>query len=345
LLGFWGIAAMSSRPAERPKAADPIASALRTLAAERDGIAALSEAIGNGLGPHFAAAVELMAGTSGRIIVTGMGKSGHVGRKFAATLASTGTPAYFVHPAEASHGDLGMIQPQDVIIALSWSGETTELSDILAYAKRYRVKTVAVTANALSALARQSDIALVLPSAQEACPNGLAPTTSTTMQMVLGDALAVALLEARGFSAQDFRLFHPGGRLGAQLKQVRDVMHTAHLPIVRLGTRLDAAYAQAAAARDKSGQEFGSLIVVDADGKLAGIVTDGDLRRHLGPDLVSKRVDDLMTRTPRTLPPDALLATALEIQESRKITMLIVVEDDRPVGLVRYLDLLRAGVA
>ena len=177
---------------------------------------------------------------------------------------------------------------------------------------------MAVTANALSALARQSDIALVLPTSQEACPNGLAPTTSTTMQMVLGDALAVALLEARGFSAQDFRLFHPGGRLGAQLKQVRDVMHTEHLPIVRLGTRLDTAYAQAAAARDKSGQEFGSLIVVDADGKLAGIVTDGDLRRHLGPDLVSKRVDDLMTRTPRTLPPDALLATALEIQESRR---------------------------
>jgi arabinose-5-phosphate isomerase len=336
---------MSSTPAKRPKAADPIASALRTLSVERDGIAALADAIADGLGAPFAAAVSLISGASGRVIVTGMGKSGHVGRKFAATLASTGTPAYFVHPSEASHGDLGMIQPQDVIVALSWSGETTELSDILAYAKRYRVKTVAVTANPLSTLARQADIALVLPTAQEACPNGLAPTTSTTMQGVLGDALAVALLEGRGFSAQDFRQFHPGGRLGAQLKQVRDVMHTEHLPIVKLGTRLDAAYAEAAAARAKSGQEFGSLIVVNGDGTLAGIVTDGDLRRHLGPDLVSKLVDDLMTRTPRTLPPDALLATALEIQESRKITVLIVVENDRPVGLVRYLDLLRAGAA
>jgi arabinose-5-phosphate isomerase len=327
----------------RPKAestADPIASARRTLAAERDGLAALIDAIGNGLRAPFVAAVDLIARAKGRVVVTGIGKSGHVARKVAATLASTGTPAHYVHPAEASHGDLGMVQPEDVILALSWSGETTELADLIAYAKRFRVGLVGITANAASTLARQADIALVLPKAQEACPNGLAPTTSTTMQLALGDALAVSLLEQRGFTAHDFRVFHPGGKLGAQLKLVRDVMHVGErLPLVSAGARMDAAI------EEISRKGFGSVIVVNEDGTLAGIVTDGDLRRNLRADLRTLSVSDIMTRTPRTIAPDDLLATALEIQESSKITALIVVENKRPVGLVHYLDLLRAGAA
>ncbi|HKH96316.1 MAG TPA: KpsF/GutQ family sugar-phosphate isomerase [Beijerinckiaceae bacterium] len=327
----------------RPKAestADPIASARRTLAAERDGLGALIDAIGNGLGAPFVAAVDRIARAKGRVVVTGIGKSGHVARKVAATLASTGTPAHYVHPAEASHGDLGMVQPEDVILALSWSGETTELADLIAYAKRFRVGLVGITANAASTLARQADIALVLPKAQEACPNGLAPTTSTTMQLALGDALAVALLEQRGFTAHDFRVFHPGGKLGAQLKLVRDVMHVGErLPLVSAGARMDAAI------EEISRKGFGSVIVVNEDGTLAGIVTDGDLRRNLRPDLGTLPVVAIMSRKPRTIAPDDLVAKALEIQESAKITALIVAQDNRPVGLVHYLDLLRVGVA
>ena len=323
----------------RPDAA-PVESALRTLAAERDGLTTLMEAISDGLGPAFTAAVEHIGAARGRVIVTGIGKSGHVGRKIAATLASTGTPSYFVHPGEASHGDLGIVQPGDVILALSWSGETTELADLIAYATRFRVGLVAITASVESTLGRQADVCLALPRAREACPNGLAPTTSTTMQLALGDALALALLERRGFSAQDFRIFHPGGKLGAQLKLVRDAMHTGdRLPLVPVGTRMDAAIAEI------SRKGFGSVIVVEADGRLAGIVTDGDLRRNLRPDLNALPVEAVMSRTPRTVAPDALLAQALEIQESAKVTALIVVENGRPVGLVHYLDLLRAGVA
>jgi arabinose-5-phosphate isomerase len=319
---------------------DPVASALRTLATERDGLGVLVEAVGNGLGAPFAAAVDLLGRARGRVIVTGMGKSGHVARKIAATLASTGTPAHYVHPAEASHGDLGMVQPEDAIVALSWSGETTELADLIAYAKRFRVGVVAVTANAASTLARQADVALVLPKAQEACPNGLAPTTSTTMQLALGDALAVALLEQRGFTAHDFRVFHPGGKLGAQLKLIRDVMHTGErLPLVRLGATMDEAIVEISA------KGFGSVVVVNEDGTLAGIVTDGDLRRNLRPDLGTLPVEAIMSRKPRTIAPDDLVAKALEVQESAKITALVVVEDGRPVGLVHYLDLLRIGVA
>lgn len=317
-----------------------IASALGTLAAERDGLSALMEAVENGLGEPFGRAVTLIHAAAGRVIVTGMGKSGHVGRKIAATLSSTGTPAHFVHPGEASHGDLGAVQRDDVILALSWSGETTELADIVAYAKRFRVSLVAVTSGAASTLAQQAEVCLALPKAREACPNGLAPTTSTTMQLALGDALAVALLERRGFTAEHFRTFHPGGKLGAQLKHVRDVMHVgARLPMVPVGT------AMSTAIQEISAKGFGSVIVVDGDGRLAGIVTDGDLRRNLRPDLEALPVEAIMTRRPRVIGPDALLAQALEIQESAKITALVVVEEERPVGLVHYLDLLRAGVA
>lgn len=320
---------------------DPaVSSALRTLGAERDGLTALMDAIGNGLGAVFTAAVETIAASSGRVIISGMGKSGHVARKMVATFASTGTPAHYVHPAEASHGDLGMIQPNDVIIALSWSGETTELSDLIGYSKRFRVPLIALTSNAESTLGHASDLCLALPKAEEACPNGLAPTTSTTMQLALGDALAIALLEKRGFTAEHFRVFHPGGKLGARLKLVRDVMHkNERLPLIAVDALMSAAI-------EEIGRKgFGSVIVVNPDGTLAGIVTDGDLRRNLRPDLGSLAVSSIMTRKPRTIEPDDLLATALEIQETSKITALIVVENERPVGLVHYLDLLRVGAA
>lgn len=327
-------------PVTRLRLPRPAASALRTIATERDGLAALADEIGNALGERFAEAVAMIMRATGRVIATGMGKSGHVGRKIAATLTSTGTPAYFVHPGEASHGDLGVIQREDVILALSWSGETVELTDIVAHAKRFRVKLIAVTANSNSTLAREADVALVLPSAREACPNGLAPTTSTTMQMVFGDALAVALLEGRGFSAQDFGLLHPGGKLGAKLKHARDVMHIgARLPLIALGARMQEAI------EEMSRKGFGCVIVVDSAGDLAGIITDGDLRRHLRPDLEDLCVDEVMTRDPRTIRPETLLAAVLDIQETSRITSLVVVEDAKPIGLVHYLDLLRAGVA
>ncbi len=332
------MALVQPTPSSSPDQA--VSSALRTLGTERDGLAVLMDAIGGDLAPVFTAAVETIAAASGRIIVSGMGKSGHVARKIAATFASTGTPSHYVHPAEASHGDLGMVQPEDVIIALSWSGETTELADLIGYAKRFRVPLVALTSNPASSLGHAADLCLTLPKAKEACPNGLAPTTSTTMQLALGDALAIALLEKRGFTAEHFRVFHPGGKLGARLKLVRDIMHkNERLPIIGVDARMDEAI-------DEIGRKgFGSVIVVHPDGTLAGIVTDGDLRRNLRADLRTLAVSDIMTRTPRTIAPDDLLASALEIQETSKITALIVVENKRPVGLVHYLDLLRAGVA
>jgi arabinose-5-phosphate isomerase len=318
-----------------------VVSALRTIGMEREGLACLMHEVSAGLGEQFAAAVKKIVEAPGRVILTGMGKSGHIGRKIAATLASTGTPALYVHPAEASHGDLGMVQPEDVVLALSWSGETAELADIINYVKRFRVGLVAITSNRNSTLGRQADICLALPRAKEACPNGLAPTTSTAMQLALGDALAVALLESRGFSAHEFSIYHPGGRLGASLRQVREVMHTGtQLPLVREGTSMRAAVAEI----DAKG--FGSVVVVDANGFLAGIVTDGDLRRNaFRGDLDQVSVDAVMSANPRTVAPETLLSKALEIQESLKITVLIVVEENRPVGLVHYHDLLRSGVA
>jgi len=317
------------------------ASALRTIATERAGLDALHQAIGNGLAQPFAAAVEMIRAASGRVIVTGMGKSGHVGRKIAATLASTGTPSYFVHPAEASHGDLGMVQPEDVVIALSWSGEAVELSAIVGYTRRFRVGLIAITANRDSALGREADVPLVLPKAEEACPNGLAPTTSTTMQMALGDALAVALLEARGFSRQDFYVYHPGGKLGAQLKTVATIMHSGErLPVVGE----TAAMADVVSMITAKG--FGCAVVIDADGKLTGVVTDGDLRRKHGAGWGGRLARDVMTRDPRKIAPDALTAEALEMVNRLRVTALIVADaDDRPVGLVHVHDLLALGVA
>ncbi len=309
------------------------------LAIEAAGLRALAA----GLGPEFSRAVDHLAGASGRIVVSGMGKSGHVARKIAATLASTGTPALFVHPAEASHGDLGMILPGDAVLALSNSGETAELADIVAHARRFGLKLVAITTRVGSTLARAADVALLLPAAAEACPMGLAPTTSTTMQMALGDALAVALLKRRGFTEADFRRFHPGGRLGARLRRVRDLMHAGEaVPLSELGTPMDRALVLMTEKR------FGCLGVTDDGGILRGIITDGDLRRAMGPDLLTRPVDEVMTRAPRTIGPDALAAEALHAMNAheRPVTALFVVEPDGKVaGILHIHDLLRAGLA
>jgi arabinose-5-phosphate isomerase len=317
-----------------------IESALRTLEAEGEGIGALAAALRDGLGRSLVAAVKMMRDARGRVIVTGMGKSGHVGRKVAATFASTGTPAFFVHPGEASHGDLGMITADDVIVALSWSGETAELKDLTDYSRRFRIGLIAVTAKADSTLAHAADVALVIPAAREACPHNLAPTTSTLMQHALGDALAIALLESRGFTALDFRVFHPGGRLGALLKFVRDIMHTGdEIPLAGLGTPMSEAIAEMTA------KTFGCVGIIDRDGNLAGIITDGDLRRHMSPRLLDLKVEEIMTRQPITVRPDQLVSEALELLNTSKKTQLIVVEADKPVGVVHFHDLLRAGVA
>ena len=333
---------MTSSSALSSVASQAKASALRTLGLERAGIAAIEAALMlNGLGDRFADAVALIGAAPGRVIVTGMGKSGHIGRKITATLASTGQPATFVHPGEASHGDLGMIQAGDVILALSWSGETAELADIITYSRRFRIGLVAITSNADSALGSEADICLTLPKSEEACPNGLAPTTSTTMQLALGDALAIALLEAKGFTAQDFRVFHPGGKLGAKLTFVRDIMHRDdRIPRVHLGASMGEAVVEISA------QGFGCVSVLDVDGKIAGIVTDGDLRRHMRPDLMGARVEDVMTRAPRTVTPETLGVEALEMLNARKISAMLVVDpSNRPCGIVHLHDLLRLGVA
>ena len=317
-----------------------VASALRTLEAEADGIAALAADIRDGLGAPFAAAVELIHGAKGRLIVTGMGKSGHIGRKIAATFASTGAPAFFVHPGEASHGDLGMITADDLIMALSWSGETVELKDLIDYSRRFRIGLIGITANGESTLAQAADVVLVLPQAREACPHNLAPTTSALMQLALGDALAVALLESRGFTALDFRALHPGGRLGAQLKFVSQIMRSgADVPLVALGTPM------ADAIVEMSSKGVGCVAITDEARKLVGIITDGDLRRHMRPDLLDARVEDIMTPGPKTIRPDQLVSEALELLNASKITALMVVDAERPVGVVHFHDLLRAGVA
>lgn len=323
-----------------PERKDATASAARTLAAEMSGLSALAQALDNGLSEPFARAVEVLSEITGRVIVTGVGKSGHIGSKLAATLASTGRPAFFVHPAEANHGDLGMIAQDDAIIALSWSGETAELKGIVAYARRFDIPIVAITAGETSALAREASVVLCLPRVPEACPHGLAPTTSTLLQLVIGDALAVALLEARGFTADHFRTFHPGGQLGANLTRVADIMHEGErMPLVPVGTGMRQAILEI------SRKGFGCVGVLGGDGKLAGIVTDGDLRRHMDGDLLSMTVDQVMTREPKTIVPDTLCATALKTINASAITTLMVVEEGKPVGIVHLHDLLRIGAA
>ncbi len=317
-----------------------VQSATRTLETEAAGLSTLAASFENGLSDAFVKAVETIAGIHGRVIVTGVGKSGHIGSKIAATLASTGTPAFFVHPAEANHGDLGMIAEDDAILAISWSGETSELSGIIAYARRFSIPLIAITSGTTSALARESTAVLALPKVAEACPHGLAPTTSTLMQLVIGDALAVALLEARGFTPDHFRTFHPGGKLGASLTHVRDLMHTGDkMPVVSPGTPMtDAVHVL-------SRKRFGCVCIVDEDGNLSGIITEGDLARNLHRNLAALAVDDVMTRNPKTVTPETLAATATGIINEKGISALIVCEDNRPVGIVHFHDLLRVGAA
>jgi arabinose-5-phosphate isomerase len=322
-----------------------IASALRTLDAGVSGVNAIAAALKGPLGPAFAEAVELIREAKGRVIVTGLGKSGHVARKIAATLASTGTPAFFVHAAEASHGDLGMITPDDVIIALSWSGEQPEMKNLVNYSKRFAIPMIAVTSNAASPLGEAAQIVLELPKAREACPHNLAPTTSSLMQAAIGDALAIALLEGRGFTALEFANFHPGGKLGAMLKFVRDIMHTGDaIPIKPLGTKMSDAV------MEMSAKGFGCVCIVDQAGEIAGIITDGDLRRHmrLRPDLMMADVDEVMTKNPRTIAPGMLASEIMResVSSSKPAVMvLIVAEGKQPVGIVHVHDVLRAGVA
>ena len=324
-------------------AANPaIASALRTLETEANGVKALTTALQGELGPAFVAAVELIRAAKGRVIVTGLGKSGHIARKIAATFASTGTPAFFVHAAEASHGDLGMITADDVIMALSWSGETVELKNLINYSRRFRIGLIAVTADGELTLAKASEVALTLPKALEACPHNLAPTTSTLMQAALGDALAVALLESRGFTALEFAKFHPGGKLGAMLKAVRDIMHTGEeIPLKPIGATMSDALVE------MSKKGFGCVVIVDQQGELAGIITDGDLRRHMHDGLLLEPVESVMTTNPRTATPGMLASELLDMMNSMKpkVTVLIVAEGKKPVGIVHVHDVLRAGIA
>jgi len=317
--------------------------AQQTIEIEAAGLSALREALDGELGQRFEAAIDTIQAAQskgGRIIVTGMGKSGHIGRKIAASLASTGALSHFVHPAEASHGDLGMVGSHDVVLALSWSGEAPELADIIGYTRRFDVPLIAITSGAKSALGTAADIALVLPKMAEACPNGLAPTTSTTMQLAMGDCITVALLSLSGFTAQDFRQFHPGGKLGARLLKVRDLMHSGEaMPLVSEETPLSQAIVE------MSSKRYGMTGVVDSDGRLTGIVTDGDLRRAFSNGFTDRPVVEVMTRSPRVTTPDTLASQLLAEMNARSITGMFAVESQRPVGVIHLHEILRAGVA
>lgn len=330
---------MTGLPATSQTDADDerdLTAARRVVELEIAGLTALVDSIGS----EVVMAIRILANVKGRVVVSGMGKSGHIARKIAATLASTGTPAIFVHPAEASHGDLGMITAEDAVFALSNSGETTELADLVDFCKRFEIPLISMTGRSESTLSDAADAALVIPAAAEACPMGLAPTTSTTVMLALGDAVAVALLEKRGFSRDDFHTFHPGGKLGRRLLKVRDIMHGGtELPLVER----DAAMSDALILMTEKG--LGCVGVTDANGDLAGIITDGDLRRHMSPDLTTLAVTDVMTVGAKTLHPDNLASEALHILNEFKITNAFVVDNNRPVGVLHIHDCLRAGVA
>ena len=315
-------------------AASAESTAARVLRIEGEAVLAFASAIPEG----FGRAVEAVLGVAGRVIVSGMGKSGHVGHKIAATLASTGTPAQFVHPAEASHGDLGMVTAQDLCVLLSNSGETPELGDLIAHCGRFGVPMVAICGRPDSTLARAADIALILPDAKEACPMGLAPTTSTTLTLALGDALAVAVMEARGFVPDQFRTFHPGGKLGARLARASQLMiGAADCAIATEGTPM------ADALIEMTAKGLGIAVVTDADGNLRGVISDGDLRRGIE-GLLDKQAGDLANRTPVTVAPDTLASEAVRVMQERKITSLVVEDAGRPVGVLRVHDCWRAGV-
>ncbi len=325
-------------------AIDDLSSARRTLATEIDGLNALAKSLDH----NFVKAIEVIQAMKdkgrGRLIVAGIGKSGHIARKIAATMASTATPAYHIHPGEASHGDLGMITEDDVIIMMSFSGTNAELTDMTLYAKRFHIPLIAMTGNPDSQLAQYADIALILPKIPEACPNGLAPTTSTTMMLGLGDAIAIALLERAGLTAEAFRVWHPGGKLGAKLRKVSDLMVKGDdLPFVTSDTTMDKAIITL------SEKNLGSVIIVDAQQTLLGIITDGDLKRHMAADLLSRKASEIMSPNPRTISPNILAAEALDIMlnsATSPITSLIIADEKKKVlGLIRIQELLKAGIA
>lgn len=337
-------------PPAKVKAVKPASVRNRDLMAARRVLQHASDAIGaisTSLNGEFSRAIDTILSISGRVIVSGMGKSGHVGRKIAATLASTGTPALFLHPAEASHGDLGMVTRTDALLMLSNSGETAELTDLITYAKRLSIPLIGMANNAESRLLQASDVTLLLPKAQEACPMGLAPTTSTTMMLVLGDALAVALMERRGFSADQYRDFHPGGSLGRKLIRVSDIMHKdKDVPLVAE----TASMKNVLIAMTAASQGFAGVVdVVDRKGGLAGIITDGDLRRHMERSLLDRTARDVMSRNPKTVAPSMLAAEALAIMNDKGISRLFVVEPNdkskKPQGIVHLYDCLRAGLS
>ena len=311
-------------------------SARRVLEIEAKGLSDLAAS----LGQAFVETLDILAEINGRVIISGMGKSGHIANKMAATLASTGTPSFFVHPGEASHGDLGMITKDDAVLALSNSGETTELADLVTYCKRFDIPLIAMTSRADSTLDTAANVSLVLPDAPEACPMGLAPTTSTTLMLGLGDAIAVALLERKNFSSSDFKTFHPGGKLGHKLLRVRDLMHSGNeLPMA------NGDMAMSEAILIITEKRFGCLAIVDADSVLQGVITDGDLRRHMGPEFLSRQAKTLMTPNAQTIAPDALASGAVALMDAKSITNLFVIEQERVIGILRIHDCLRAGVA
>ncbi len=316
--------------------AEGLAAAQRVLTQEADALVRLARE----LDERVLRALDILAGVTGRVIVTGMGKSGHIARKIAATFASTGTPAQFVHPAEASHGDLGMVTAADAVVALSNSGETFELADIVSHTRRWSIPLIAITGNANSSLSNAADVALSLPKVGEAGTMAIAPTTSTTMMLALGDALAVALLERKGFSTEDFRALHPGGKLGQKLLRVSDLMHVGkELPLISVESGMQEAILE------MTTKTYGCVGAIDGDGDLVGIITDGDLRRHMNVDLMHRTVREVMTEHPRTIRAEALAAEAVHLMNEKSITSLFVLEDSKPVGIVRLHDCLRAGVA
>jgi arabinose-5-phosphate isomerase len=317
-------------------AAGDLAAARRVLTTAATALASLADALDG----DFTRAVDLIIHAKGRVIVSGMGKSGHIARKIAATLSSTGTPAYFVHPAEASHGDMGAIAKSDVLLLLSWGGETAELSDLITYAARHAIPMIAIGANPDSTLVKAADVALVLPRSPEACPMGLAPTTSTTMMLSLGDAIAVALMERKGFSPDQYRDFHPGGSLGRALIRVSDLMHQgAEIPLIGEDASMHDVLMAIASGR------LGCVGVIDGAGALAGIVTDGDIRRHAEAGMEGRKAGDVMTRNPQVAATDDLAAEALALMTEKKITQLFVLDNSTPIGVLHIHDCLRAGLA
>ena len=314
---------------------DDLSRAKRVLQIEADGLQALSASLDD----PFVTAMDILESIDGRVVVTGMGKSGHVARKISSTLASTGIPSFFVHPGEASHGDLGMIDKSDAVIAFSNSGETPEMSDLIAYTRRFKIPLIAITSSTGSTISEQADVALILPQAEEACPMGLTPTTSTTMAMALGDTIAVVLMKRLGFTAEDFKLRHPGGQLGKRLLMVSDIMHTGEaVPLISGDEPMSNVIPE------MTGKSFGCIAIVDKTKKIRGIITDGDLRRHMSNQILDRCAEEVMTPNPKLIRPSALASEAVQVMNDAKITNLFVVDDENVVGIIHIHDCLRAGV-